>query len=198
MLNVREVPVRPWLVMVTGEPGSGKTSLGLRLAAELRAPFLSRDAVRGGLLATAGLWTNQLHDPSPREAAVETLVEVVESMARRGVTLVLEFVVTPSRLDALRRLEKAANCLVILTIASDSRARAARRDRNDPFLSRPDVLVALGHQSIDDYIDAPERDVIRTSMQSEFDLPLLQVSTDHGYEPDFEVILEWIIDQTRR
>lgn len=185
-------------MIVTGEPGSGKTSLGLRLAAALRAPFLSRDAVRGGLLATAGLWTSQLHDPPPREAAVDTLIEVVETMARLGVTLVLEFVVTPSRLDALRRLEAAANCVVIITVASDPAARAAHRDRTDPFLSRPGVLAALGHRSLDDYIDAPEREAIRTSMQDEFELSLVRVCTDHGYEPGLDEIVEWVIDHTRQ
>lgn len=184
--------------MVTGEPGSGKTSLGLQLAAALRVPFLSRDQVRGGLLATSGLWTNQLHDPPPREASVETLVEIVEMTARRGVTSVLEFVVTPLRLGALRRLEAAADCLVILAVCRDAAARAERRDRADPLLHRPEVLAALGHQSIDQYLSAPEREVIRATIQNEFHLPLLRVATDDGYDPRLDEVVDWIVDQTRR
>lgn len=184
--------------MVTGAPGSGKTSLGLQIAAALRIPFLSRDHVRGGLLATAGLWTNQLRDPSPREAAVEAFVAIVETTARLGVTAVLEFVVTPQRLDALRRLEAAANCLVILAVALDAADRADRRDRADPLLNRPEVLEALGHQSIADYLTVPERERVRATMQSEFDLPLLRVATDNGCDPPLGTIVDWIIDQTRR
>lgn len=183
--------------MVTGEPGSGKTSLGLQLATALRVPFLGRDHIRGGLLATAGLWTNQLHDPPPREVAVDAFVEIVETTARRGVTSVVEFVVTPQRVEALRRLEAAANCLVVLAAARDTAARAERRDRADALLNRPDVLAALGHRSIDDYLGAPEREVVRATMHTEFDLPLLRIATDGGYDPQLDRIVDWVIDHTR-
>jgi predicted kinase len=183
--------------MVTGEPGSGKTSLALELSEALRVPFLSRDHVRGGLLATAGLWTNQLRDPGPREAAVEALVELVEAAARLGITAVLEFVVTAPRVEALRRIEAAGNCLVVLTVAADASARADRRDRRDPLLNRPDVLGALGHGSIDDYVRGPQRALVRAEMQSEFELPLLRVATDDGYDPSLDEIVDWIVERTR-
>jgi len=183
---------------VTGEPGSGKSSLGLELAAALRAPFFSRDHVRGGHLATAGVWTGQLHGAPEREAAVETLLELVETAARCGVTSILELVVTPQRLEALRRLEAAAECLVVLAVCRNAAARAERRDRADPLLSRPEVLDALGHRSIDEYLSAPEREAIRTTKQSEFDLPLLRVATDDGYAPHLDEVVSWIIDHTRR
>jgi predicted kinase len=183
--------------MVTGEPGSGKTTLGLRLASFLRLPFVSRDSVRGGLLATSGLWTNQLSAPPPREAAVDAFVEVVETAARLGISSVVEFVVTPQRVDALHRLEAAARCLVIVAAARDAAARAEHRDRADPMLSRPEVLEALGHRSVDDYLQAPERELVRRTMYKDFELPLLRVATDDGYEPALETIVDWIIDQTR-
>jgi predicted kinase len=189
---------RPWLVMVTGAPGSGKTSLGLELANALRVPFLSRDHVRGGLLATAGLWTDQLHASSEREAAVEALVQIVEKAAELGVSVVIEFIVTPGRVEAFRRLEAVANCLVVLAVADDAGMRADRRDRTDPLLNRPSVLAALGHESIEDYIRAPGRDVVRSEMQTDFDLPLLRVVTDDGYEPALTEVVDWIIDRTRR
>jgi predicted kinase len=183
--------------VVTGEPGSGKTSLGLRLAAALRVPFLSRDAVRGGLLATAGLWTDEGRPLPEREIAVEATVQLVERAAELGVTAVLEFVVVPQRRDALRRLEAAARCLVVRTESAAAAARAERRDREDALLRRPDVLRSLGHGSIDDYLRAPQREIVRARMVTEFELPLLPVRTDEGYDPPVEEIVEWIIDRTR-
>ena len=188
---------RPWLVVVTGEPGSGKTTLGVRLATALHLPFLSRDGIRGGSLATAGLWTDQLRDAPPRAAAVDALVEVVETMASRGVTTVVEFVVTPDRREAWRRLHEAGRCLVILTECPDATARSARRDRADRLANRPEVLRALGFDSIDEYVTAPERDRIRREMQREFDVPLLRVGTEDGYDPPFDQIVDWVVDQTR-
>ena len=183
--------------MVTGEPGSGKTSLGLALAAALRVPFLSRDHVRGGLLATAGLWTGELVDPSPRAAAVEAFVASLEAMAGLGITSVVELVVTPQRVEALRRLEAAAGCVVILTTCRDAAVRAERRDRADPLLKRPEVLRALGVDTIEAYLAAPEREVVRATMQTDFDLPLLRVATDDGYDPRLDEIVDWVIVQTR-
>jgi predicted kinase len=45
---------RPMLVIVSGAPGSGKTTMGGRLATELRLPHLNRDLVRDGLWMTDG------------------------------------------------------------------------------------------------------------------------------------------------
>jgi predicted kinase len=188
---------RPWLILVTGEPGSGKTSLGLRLAGALRVPFLSRDAVRGGLLATAGMWTDEGRPLPDRERAVEALLQIVERTAGLGVSAVLEFVVFCERREALRRLEAAGRCLVVRTECADAAARAGQRDRGDVLLQRPDVLRALGHDSIDDYLRAPQREIVRAGMVTEFDLPLLPVRTDDGYDPPLDEVVEWIVDRTR-
>lgn len=128
---------------------------------------------------------------------METLVEIVETMARLGVMSVVELVVSPRRLDALHRLEAAARCVVILVVSHDAPARAERRDRADPLLGRPEVLASLGHRSIDEYLDAPERGFDQTAMQTQFDLPLLRVATDDRYEPPLDDIVDWIVDQTR-
>jgi predicted kinase len=48
----------PLLVIVTGPPASGKTTLGARLAAELAWPFVSRDAFKELLFDQLG-WSNR-------------------------------------------------------------------------------------------------------------------------------------------
>jgi hypothetical protein len=186
--------------MVTGAPGSGKTTLGLELSRALRLPFLSRDHVRGGMLATAGLWTNEVRSPAPREIAVEAFVQLVEGAAGLGISAVIEFVVFRDRVEALERLVAAAGVLVIHAQCEDAAARADRRDLVDPLLNRPTVLAALGHASVDAFLRATvdQRDIVRNGMQNEFALPTLTVRTDDGYDPQLPEILDWIVEQTRR
>ena len=193
------VQPRPWLVIVTGEPGSGKSSLGLNLARSLRLPYLSRDDVRWGLQATAGVWTNQLREASDRNVARATFIEIVEEVARRGVSAVLEFIPFRDRPHELQRLRGVAECLVVLTACTDASRRAEERERSDPLLNRQSVLTALGHTSVDDYLreGAEQRQAVRQAMLTEFDVPALQVQTDEGYDPSLDQIADWVIRHTR-
>ena len=51
----REALKLPLLVVVSGVPGGGKTTLASRLAAEFRLPHLNRDLVRDGIWMTDGV-----------------------------------------------------------------------------------------------------------------------------------------------
>ncbi len=184
--------------MVTGEPGSGKSTLARLIATELRLPTLSRDAVRGGLLATAGLWTGDFEGAPPRETAVDALAAMVESATSNGVSLVVEFLVSAGREEAWARLQAAANVMVIVTESDQARARLEARDRIDPLLTRPGVLEALGFESMDAFMASSPGMTVSATMRTEFDLPTLRVNTDDGYDPEFPSIVEWVVDQTRR
>jgi predicted kinase len=192
-----EIPRRrPWLVLVTGEPGAGKSTLGRQLAGALRILYLSRDDVRWGLYATAGVWTDDVRVVPGRDDAVEAFLELIEKAAALGISAVLEIIVFRDRPETLARLRALADCLVVVATAADAADRADRRDRADPLLNRRPVLDALGHPSVESYIAGAGRDSVLAGMTTDLDLPILTVRTDDGYDPPLDRIVEWVIERT--
>lgn len=77
------------LIVVTGRPGSGKTTLTGRLADAMGCPVVSRDAIKAGLATTAGCGHAEL--PPETNAIVNALfVEVIGVLLRGGVSVIAE------------------------------------------------------------------------------------------------------------
>lgn len=189
---------RPRIVLITGEPGSGKTTLGDELARALRIPFLARDDVRGGLFFTAGSWTEAPVDVPSAESAVEAFLALVETFAGRGVSCVVEYVVRTDRADDLERLTRAADCVVVRTECSDPVERLVERNRTDRLLGRGPVLDALGFDSIDEHTaDMLRRmEQVRAEMRTRFEMPTLEVRTDDGFDPALDEIVRFATAST--
>ena len=194
MVGPNPLSHRVRVVLITGEPGSGKSTLGIELAAALRVPFLARDDVRGGLFFTAGSWSEQPAGVPSADETVEALLQMVETMARLGVSCVVEFVVRCGREHDLERLRAVAECVVLVTSSSSSRVRFARRSLGDRLLNRRQVLDLLGFRSIVDHVeDAMARmEQVRVEMRRDFDLPTLHINTDDGCEPGLDAIVEFV------
>jgi hypothetical protein len=160
----------------------------------LQVPFLARDDVRRGMYFTRGAWTGRPGPVPTHEEAVDAFLRIVERTTSLGVSCVVEYVVRQADDDALRRLTAAAACVVVLTECGDALRRAARRDRDDRLLNRRPVLDALGHATIDDQLGAglARMASVARRMRTEFDLPVLRVRTDDGYEPALEAILAFV------
>ncbi len=186
---------RPRITVITGEPGSGKSLLGAKLSRALRVPFIARDDVRGGLFLTAGAWGAQPRAVPTADEAVEAFLRIVESTAGLGVSCIVEYVVRRGRPDDLERLTAVADCRVLHTRCRDATERVARRNTSDRLLNRKPVLDALGYATIDEHTsDAVARmRSVTDEMRTDFDLPVLPVDTDEGYEPGLDVIIDFIV-----
>ncbi len=185
---------RAQVVLLTGTPGSGKTTLGLLLSRELRVPFVSRDDVRGGLFFTDGAWRERPRSvPTPGEA-VEAMLRIVETTAGLGVSCVVEYVFRQERPADLVRIEAVAECLVVRTWCADALTRCTYRDASDRLLNRQPVLDILGHDTVLDRATSAlaRMRAVANEMQTDFDLPTLSVNTDDGYTPSLERIIGFI------
>lgn len=185
---------RPLFVLMLGEPGSGKTQLGTQLARELRIPFLARDDVRTGLYVTAGAWTDR-PGPAPAGAdAVEAFLVLAETMARLGVSCVVEYVFRDGRPEDLNRLTQVADCVGIWTWCDDAPARLTARDRADRLINRQAVLDALGHRTIEEHVAsvAERMAVVTSEMRTRFDFPIMRVETNDSEMPSLGEIIEFV------
>jgi predicted kinase len=185
---------RARVVVVTGAPGSGKTTLGKELSRALRIPFMARDDVRGGLFFTAGGLSAQPRRVPTLEESAEAFLRIVEAMASLGVSCVVEYVVRQQRAADIQRLSSVADCVVVLVECRDHVERFASRNRADRLLNRQPVLDALGYSTIDEHTsDAVARmRSVAKAMRVDFDLPTMWVNTHNGYEPGFDGVVDFV------
>ena len=182
-------------ILVTGIPGSGKTTFGTTLGRRLRIPFLARDDVRGGQFFSAGSWTDSPGRVPTQQQSVEGFLDIAEAMLRRETSCVLEYVLRRETSHELDRLRALADVRIVHLHCDTAIERFEARNLDDPLLTRAPVLAALGFDDIAaQTADAVERmRTVEREMLTDFgDVPTLHVDTDDGYDPSLDAITQWV------
>jgi predicted kinase len=127
------LPLPPVLVIFTGVPGTGKTTLAEQAARWLHAPLFSKDELE------ATLWRSGIRrDVNSGWAAYELLTTLARNQLQRGQSALLDSVATLERIRAAWRalaVEFDAPLRIVETICSDQaihRARLHVRQRGIP------------------------------------------------------------------
>ncbi len=177
---------KPSLIVVTGRPGSGKTSLVHSLARAVRCPAICRDEIKEGFVHTTGLGDNLSGDVGPK--VYEAFFDTVNLLLGHRTTLIVEAAfqhkLWAPKLEPLREI---AHIRVVLCSVSPELAHSRRIERSlsDPARERfhPNGAAQAVREGRDlqigDY-DPPHLDV-----------PMLTVDTSDGYQPDFETIVSF-------
>ena len=79
----------PLLVIITGASCTGKTTLGLRLAADFRLPFIYKDGIKEILFDRLG-WKDKQWSKLLSLASYDLLYYFVESLLKSGKSLIVE------------------------------------------------------------------------------------------------------------
>jgi predicted kinase len=178
------VTALPVLVVVSGPPGSGKTTLAHRLAAAIGCPAICRDELKEGMARTVPGFTAAPGDELTRRTN-PVFFAVLDLLLRSGVTTVAEAAfqdhVWRPRLEPLRALARirVVHCTVTADVAA---ARITRRAQDNPLRSaHPDPRDQAGRVAAH-----------RAFRPLSIDAPALEVDTEDGYRPPFGQILSFV------
>jgi len=171
---------QPALIIVTGQPGAGKTTLAHALARAVPCPAICRDEIKEGLVITAAEAGNPGRDL--QRDATDAFFHALAALAGRGVTVVAEAAfqhkVWAPRLEPFQAIARVRIILCGID-AEHARARRVARDHADASRARfhPEGMVGDG--------PAGAYDPLR------LDVPTLRVDTSDGYQPTFDRIVDF-------
>ncbi len=180
--------VLPALIVVSGPPGTGKTTLAHRLAAAVGCPAIIRDEIKEGMVhATPGF------QPAPGDELTRRTLPiffgVLDLLLRAGVTTVAEAAfqdhIWRPPLEPLQSLARirVLHCTVSAGVAIE---RIRQRGQANP----------LRHAHADPWLDAPGHEAAHNAFRRPgVGLPSLEVDTTDGYRPSFGQIMAFVNEE---
>jgi predicted kinase len=90
---------KPLIILILGLPGAGKTTLGKKIASELRLPFISKDDIKVRLFDVYG-WKDREASKQAGMASFRIMDYFTEAQIKSGHSLILESTFNPAYDDA--------------------------------------------------------------------------------------------------
>ena len=162
---------RPLLVLVSGHPGAGKTTLGRALGDAMFMPHLNRDRLRDGM------------DPLDQLRTWRVFLDTIRLWLDNGISVVADQTLYLGMVDDLRSLTNHGDVVNVLVRCDHAYERWYAKVTADPRGVGPDF-------------DAVIERVIRQRDEMANPLPLgvpvIEVETNDGYEPPLDQLIAHI------
>lgn len=174
---------KPYLLVVTGRPGSGKTTFSRELGKQLFLPVISRDAIKEGYVHTFGKRHSELPEDT-NKIVTELFFETITQLLSANVSLICEAAfqhkLWESQLNLLK--EKIRMFILICKVEDDKIAleRFVNRGLDNPMREyfHGDKGVDLARKGVK--LEVSPYD------EPHLDIPTIHIDTTGEYNPSID------------
>jgi len=178
---------KPLLIVVTGRPASGKTTLSRILSTEIKCPLVSRDEFKEGYINTFQSHHNDLPSTATQDIYA-VFFQTIELMLSNNISLVAEAAFQHKLWHPkLRSLANIADIRIVICDIAPALARSRFIDRMSSDAGREKF-----HGDEAELLQQPDDSLITSYKAPDLPFPTLKVDTTEDYRPDIGRIVEFI------